>query len=279
MREGSRRLSGIDSAQLDARVILKSITGFDDAALILRAEDALTADQAQKYFNLIERRAQHEPIAYITGDREFWSMDFHVSPDVLIPRADTECLIEAVLERRAVDQPWSILDLGVGSGCLICALLHEMTFARAVGIDSSLAALNVAKLNAERLGLGSRAKFMAGDWGRAISQTFDIIITNPPYIPVGDRRNMPPDVTKYEPSDALFAGNDGMDAYRDILDDVPRLLAPGGLFVVEAGDGCADALGEMVSAKLPEAAVSVVNDLKGRPRCVIADRKSFAEKD
>ncbi len=279
MREGSRRLSGIDTAQLDARVILKFVTGFDDAELILRADDQLTENQSETFFKFIERRARHEPIAYITGSREFWSMDFHVTPDVLIPRGDSECLIEAVLAHRAVDKAWSILDLGVGSGCLLCALMHEMPSAQGVGVDASQAALGVATENAERLGLGSRTTFLAGDWGKGIERKFDIIVSNPPYIPEGDRPTMPLDVTEFEPNDALFAGVDGMMAYRDILDDISRLLAPEGLLVFETGDGCAETLVKMVAKTLPRVTVSIVNDLKGRPRGVIADGKSFIEKD
>ena len=279
MREGAARLSGIESAQLDARVLLKCATGYDDAALIMRAQDILAPDHAAIYFELIARRARHEPIAYITGVREFWSLDFQVTPDVLIPRADSECLIEAVLARRSKNKPWTILDLGVGSGCLLCALLHEMPSARGVGVDASNSALSVAKANAERLGLGSRADFVVSDWGAGLTGGFDIIIANPPYIPEGDRQTLPADVVQYEPGDALFAGATGFAAYEAILRDTPRLLAPGGLLVIEAGDRQAIRLADMVAKALPEAVPIIVNDLKGLPRGVLAEGKSFTEKD
>ncbi len=279
MRDGVTRLAGIDTAQLDARVLLKFVTGFDDAGLIMHAHDPLTVDQTTAFFQLIERRARHEPIAYITGTREFWSLDFHVTPDVLIPRGDSECLIDAVLSRRAADQPWSILDLGVGSGCLLCALLHEMPVAHGVGVDVSQAALKIAAGNAKRHGLEARTVFTASDWGKGIDGPFDIIISNPPYIREDDRPTMPLDVTGFEPANALFAGKDGMTAYRAILADIPRLLVPGGLLVFEAGDGHADRLAQLTANSLPGIAVEIVNDLKGRPRGVIADGKSFTEKD
>ncbi|MEO1243695.1 MAG: peptide chain release factor N(5)-glutamine methyltransferase [Pseudomonadota bacterium] len=279
LREGARRLSGLESAQLDARVLLKFVTGFDDADLIARSQGPIDPDARAHFFSLVSRRTLREPVAYIIGVREFWSLEFRVTPEVLIPRADSECLIEAVLERRERQKPWSVLDLGVGSGCLLCALLHEMPAAKGVGVDVSEAALSVAKANADRLGLGRRASFIQGDWGRALEGAFDIIIANPPYIPVGHRAVMPADVSDFEPGSALFSGPDGFDAYAAILKDAPRLLAPGGLIAIEAGDDQAARLDKMVATAFPETVPVIVNDLKGRPRGVVSDQNSFAKKD
>lgn len=279
LREGASILAGCESAQLDARVLMKFVTGLDDAGLILRGAHDMPAEDEAAFLKLIARRAAREPIAYITGVREFWSLDFHVTPDVLIPRADSECLIEAVLKRRAPSKPWTVLDLGVGSGCLLCALLHEMPSARGLGIDRSKAALEVAKDNAARLGLGARASFIAADWASGVEARFDIIIANPPYIPAGEKPALPADVSDFEPSDALFSGTDGFDAYGEILRAAPRLLAPEGLLILEAGDGQAARLRDMVSKALPGAQTTIVNDLKGLARGVLAEGKTFAEKD
>jgi len=279
LREGASILAGCEPAQLDARVLMKFVTGFDDAGLILRGADDMPSEDEAAFFKLIARRAAREPIAYITGVREFWSLDFRVTPDVLIPRADSECLIEAVLKRRDPSKPWTVLDLGVGSGCLLCALLHEMPSARGLGVDRSQTALGVAKDNAARLGLASRASFIAGDWASGIETRFDIIIANPPYIPAGDKPVLPPDVSDFEPCDALFSGADGFDAYHEILRAAHRLLAPEGLLVLEAGDGQAARLRDMVSQALPGAQTTIVNDLKGLPRGVLAKGKTFTEKD
>lgn len=279
LREGARRLSALEPAQLDARVLLKFVTGFDDAGLIARSQDPVDPDTRAHFFSLVSRRALCEPVAYITGVREFWSLEFHVTPEVLIPRADSECLIYAVLERRAKEKPWSILDLGVGSGCLLCALLHEMPAAQGVGVDASEAALSVAKANADKLGFGRRAAFIQSDWGTALDGAFDIIIANPPYIPLRHRAFMPADVSDFEPESALFSGPDGFDAYAAILKDAPRLLAPGGLIVIEAGDDQAARLTDMVATAFPKTVPVIVNDLKGRPRGVVSDQNSFAKKD
>ncbi|MHA7872254.1 MAG: N5-glutamine methyltransferase family protein, partial [Hyphococcus sp.] len=141
LREGAKRLSSLETAQLDARVLLKHVLEYDDAGLIARGRDVLSGDIKSRYFDLLSRRAQHEPIAYITGVKEFWSLDFVVTPDVLIPRPDSECLIEAILARRPPKDDYTILDLGVGSGCLLCALLHELPAAHGVGVDRSAPAL------------------------------------------------------------------------------------------------------------------------------------------
>jgi release factor glutamine methyltransferase len=280
LREGAARLVQSETPRLDARVLLKAATGYDDAKLIAQSHEVLGQDIRDGFFDLIARRQKGEPVAYITGVQEFWSLEFQVTPDVLIPRGDSECLIEAVLSRRSKDSAWSILDLGVGSGCLLCALLHEMPNSTGVGVDKSEKALRMARANAASLGFDCRTAYIVSDWAGAVEGPFDIIIMNPPYIPAGRRESLPVDVSGYEPADALFAGSDGFDDYRAILADAPRILAISGLFVLEVGDGeQARRLAEMLTDFFPGASPEIVNDLEGRARGVLIDRKSFAEKD
>ncbi len=278
LRAAAAQLKAAPTPLLDARILLKLASGLDDAGLIAKSDDPLPAEQANIFSGLITRRASGEPVAYITGIKEFWSLEFHVSPDVLIPRDDSECLIEAVIARRAKDEAYNILDLGTGSGCLLCALLEEFPLSVGTGVDRSPAAIAIARANSQRLGLAPRARFVVGDWAKALEGGFDTIVANPPYIPDGDRPGLRVDVG-YEPANALFAGEEGLDAYRAILADAPRILGSHGLMVFEVGDGQAEKLVEMVTKTFPEAETSTINDLKGRPRGVLADRKSFAEKD
>lgn len=278
LRKGAAALMDSTTAKLDARVLMKHALGVDDAALIARGRDMLTADRLDAFDRLIARRRAREPVAYIIGEKEFWSLSFRVTPDVLIPREDSECIIEAALERRGDSAQKAILDLGTGSGCLLCSLLTEFVDAEGLGVDRSHAALKVAGSNAERLGLTKRAKFMLGDWGGAVQGEFDIIVANPPYIRDGERAQLAPDVAAFEPDQALFAGPDGLDAYRALLKDIPRLLRPDGLLLLEIGENQADMLTKMVSETLPDAVITILSDLAGRPRGVMADRLIIEKK-
>lgn len=277
LRAAAKRLVNSDTPLLDARVLLKFATGYGDAGLIAQGDAALTPTQQKKFDDAIARCAEGEPVAYITGVKEFWSLPFRVGPEVLIPRADSECLIEAALARRTNGEVRTILDLGTGSGCLLCALLYELPAAFGVGIDISPPAAAMARTNAGRLGLAARAAFLGGDWAGAIAGPFDIVIANPPYIRAGDP-DLSPDVGRFEPGSALFAGPDGLDAFRAILADAPRLLAPCGLFIIECGADQAESLAPMVAKTFPDACIEVVQDLKGRLRAVLADGKRSAKK-
>jgi len=192
-----------------------------------------------------------------------------VTPDVLVPRDDSECLIEAVLARRRRDAALQMLDLGAGSGCLLCALMSEYPNSFGVGVERSAKAAAVARINCERLGFADRARIVVGDWAATLAGGFDVIVANPPYIP--DRAKLPVDVAGYEPAGALFAGADGMDAYRAILKAAPSALKPDGLLVFESGEGQADLLAQMLSEALPAAEIFPIYDLKGRERGVGAD--------
>ncbi len=215
---------------------------------------------------LVERRAGGEPIAYILGRREFWSLDLVVTPDVLIPRPDSETLIEAALHEIAPDAVPRILDLGTGSGALLLAALSEWPGAWGLGVDRSLAALDVAQGNAGRLGLCARAAFVQGDWaGALVGGGWDLVLANPPYVATG--AELGPGVAAFEPAGALFAGTDGLDAYRRLIPDLPRLLARGGVAIVEIG--CAQAAVVSKMARNCGLNVQVRPDLGRRDRALI----------
>lgn len=275
IRAGADALPYSQSPRLDARVLAKFVLGCDDAALIARATDPAGASAKKKFKEFVFRRAAGEPIAYITGEKEFWGMPFRVTRDVLIPRGDSECLVETVLEHTDKSAPMRVLDLGTGSGCLLCALLNELPMATGVGVDVSARAVEIARENAKALGLSGRAEVILSDWFSNISGEFDIIIANAPYIPDGDRPDLRVDVSDYEPSLALFAGDDGLDPYRHILDEIGDYLAENGLFVVEYGSPDQGAqLRVMATAKLPNAAQIVIRDIAARERGLALSRRA-----
>jgi release factor glutamine methyltransferase len=240
MRAAVERLAaaGIDSARLDARVLMGFALGRDAGWLIGHRDDALSAADADRFEGLLARREARAPLAYITGEREFWSLSFRVTPATLIPRPETETLIETVLAAFPNrDAAFRILDLGTGSGCILLALLHERPRASGVGIDTSAAALDVAAANAEALGLSGRCEFRLGSWFSTLAdrEVFDAVVTNPPYVTSAEMEELPPEVAGHEPEGALAAGGDGLDAYRDILPGLTGRLRPGGFFAGEIG--------------------------------------------
>lgn len=214
---------------------------------------------------LVDRRMAHEPIAYITGRKGFWSIDIAVAPGALIPRPDSETLIYAAVAHFGKVGPRRILDLGTGPGSLLLAALAEWPGATGLGIDRSADALMQATANADLLGLADRAQFRIGDWGEGIDEAFDLVLCNPPY--VESDAALPADVAEWEPAGALFAGPDGLDDYRRLAPQMPRLIAPGGIACVEIGIDQADAAGALFRAAGLD--VSVRNDLTSRPRCLV----------
>lgn len=268
--------AGIESARADARILVGEAIGIDRATLIGRSDLDLTDDQIAAVQALTARRLQREPIALITGTREFWSLDFTVGPATLIPRPDSETLIEAVLDARPDRSRASrILDLGTGSGCLLLALLSELPHATGLGIDASQGALDIAQGNAARLGLAPRAAFAWGDWTSNLDPErdgrFDIIVSNPPYVTKPDWEQLEDDVRLYEPRTALVGGLDGLNPYRAFGPHMPGLLTPDGLFVCEIGAGQAAEVGEI----LTESGLVVLGarrDLAGIERCLLATR-------
>ena len=251
-----------DTARLDAELLMAHMLGIEREAMLLGRLD----DPAPEGFDaLVARRAAHESVAYIVGHRDFWTIRLAVAPGVLIPRPDSETLIEAAVAHFSAVGPKRVLDLGVGSGALLLAVLAEWHGATGIGIDASPVAVDIARKNAARLGFGHRAAIRAGDWGAGLDERFDLILCNPPYVESGAA--LAPDVREHEPASALFAGVDGLDDYRRLAPQISRLLVPGGLAVVEIGADQADSvLGLFAAAGL---AGSVRRDLGGRDRAVV----------
>lgn len=260
---GTKRLVDSDTPRLDAELLMAHVLGCSRGEVLLRYLDA---NEPVGFAPLIARRAAGEPIAYLIGRREFWTIELAVGPGVLIPRADSETLIEAAQAHFTGRAPMRVLDLGTGPGTLLLAVLAEWRDATGLGVDASATAIDYAKRNAQALGFGPRARFRLGDWAGGIDERFDLILANPPYI--GTDEEMGPGVREHEPGEALFGGADGLDAYRTIVPDLPRLLAPGGAAVLEIGWRQADAVSTMVRAVGLSAAVRT--DLGGRPRAVVA---------
>ncbi len=222
--------AGIEDARREARVILAAAHGVDAAGLLL-----LDTVDAALFEPLVQRRVAREPLAYILGRREFWGLMFEVSPATLIPRPDSETIVEAAL--AACPAPARVLDLGTGTGCLLLAVLHERPGAFGVGVDLVPQAAALAARNAQALGMGTRAAFAAGDWAAALDGTFDLVLSNPPYIPDADIAGLMPEVAAFEPRTALDGGVAGLEAYRRIIADLPRLLRANGVAVLELGVG------------------------------------------
>ncbi len=251
------------SPRLDAELLMAHAMGVSRERLLL---GQLDAPAPTAFAALLTRRLAHEPIAYITGARAFWTIDLAVGPGVLIPRPDSETLIEAAVAHFGAVGPGTILDLGTGPGSLLLAALAEWPGATGLGVDQSATALTMARANADRLGMGNRTAFAIGDWAAGIDQRFDLVLANPPYI--GTAEQLPADVARYEPHEALFTGADGLDDYRIIVPQLPRLLVPGGIAILEIGHRQAEA----VTALLRDAAMGATlrHDLAGRPRAIIA---------
>jgi release factor glutamine methyltransferase len=264
------RAAGIESAQLDARVLLAHALGIDAAQLIAAPDDPVARDAQSRFDESIARRAMREPVARIVGVREFWSRDFALSPAALVPRPETETLIEAaLLARPDRSARLHVLDLGVGSGVLLGALLLERPASSGVGVDRSFDAIAMARANLASIGVADRAQFVCGDWGNSLGARFDLVVANPPYIASGDMEGLPIEVREHDPALALDGGKDGLNAYRAILADLRRLLLPGGTAVLELGEGQ-----EAMVAELARDAHIEVNgpahcDLAGRPRALV----------
>ncbi|WP_172339671.1 peptide chain release factor N(5)-glutamine methyltransferase [Novosphingobium sp. SG751A] len=268
----AQRLSATsDTARLDAEVLMAHALQCSRTDLLLRHMGVPAPDG---FDALIERRARHEPVAHITGHQEFWGLPFRVTSATLIPRGDSETIVEAALDACAA--PARVLDCGTGTGALLLSVLHERSGAQGVGIDASSDALAVAQGNAEALGLGARAQMVLADWtqggwadglGR-----FDLILANPPY--VESSAALDPSVRDYEPASALFAGAEGLDDYRILIPQLPELLHPGGVAVIEIGYQQAQAVGQI--ATQAGFAVKLRLDLADRPRALVLSQERQA---
>lgn len=231
--------AGIDVPALDARLLIGHALSLNHTALATSSDRKLTADEREAIAQLVARRLDDEPVARILGEKEFWGLPFKLSPSALVPRPDTETLVEAAL--AAIDAKTRrndkllIADFGIGSGAILLALLHELPNAFGVGTDRSNEAIATARGNAVALGLASRAAFAMMDFGAALKRGFDLVVSNPPYIPSGDIASLARDVREHDPRLALDGGNDGLDAYRTIARQAPGLLRDDGTIVVEIG--------------------------------------------
>jgi release factor glutamine methyltransferase len=267
LRDTSALLSNVsETPRLDAELLMAHALGMDRSSMLLkRAELAVPAEFA----NLVERRRAHEPVAYIIGRQAFWNLELVVTPDVLIPRADSETLVEAAINAFAGrDGPAQLLDLGTGSGALMLAALSAFPAATGIGIDASAPALGVAKDNAERLGFGGRTQWLhrnwrEADWSDGLGR-FELILCNPPYVETDAALALM--VEEYEPHTALFAGAEGLDDYRILLPHIPALLAPGGKAIFEIGHTQADAVSDL--AKNAGLSAELSHDLAGKPRAL-----------
>jgi release factor glutamine methyltransferase len=265
------RASGIDSPELDARILIGHALGLDHAALAAAGGRSLGGEEERLIDTRAARRLAYEPVARILGVKEFWSLQLRIDAATLVPRPETETIVEAVLAAIAARRPRGdalrIADLGTGSGAILLALLTELPDAFGVGTDTDIRALAVASDNARRLGI-SRAAYVACDMAAALRGPFDIVVSNPPYIPSTDIATLPPEVRLFDPRRALDGGPDGLDFYRAIAAAAPALLAPDGVLAVELGPGQAEPVAALFAAAglapLPPRA-----DLSGTPRALV----------
>ncbi|MEA1014601.1 peptide chain release factor N(5)-glutamine methyltransferase [Sphingosinicella sp. LY1275] len=251
-----------ETARLDAELLMAHALGVERDGLLL---SGLDRDAPEAFETLVRRREAGEPVAYITGRRAFWTIELEVGPGVLVPRPDSETLIDAALAHFGKTGPKTILDLGTGPGSLLLAALDQWPEARGWGVDRSEAALAIAIRNAERLGLADRANFVRGDWGEGLDARFDLILCNPPYIEAS--ASLPRDVAEWEPHEALFAGPDGLADYRRLAPQIGALLAPGGIACFEIGAGQEADAGALFRAAGFD--VAARKDLAGHARCLV----------
>ena len=261
---------GIESSRLEAELLLAATLGLDRIGLYVNFERPLDADESAAFRERVQRRAQREPLQYILGETEFWSLMFNVDPAVLVPRADTEVLVEEALMR--IEGPARVLDVGTGSGAIGIALAHEKPEILVTALDCSEPALAVAHSNAQRNGVADRVICLAGDLAALPAGPFEMVVSNPPYIPTKDWQELMPEVRNHEPRLALDGGGDGLEAYRQLACQVCRILTPGGWLLVEVGIGQAEEVTALFKAAgLKE--ISQRDDYAGIPRVVMAKSK------
>ncbi|HEX8232072.1 MAG TPA: peptide chain release factor N(5)-glutamine methyltransferase [Caulobacteraceae bacterium] len=266
------KAAGVEQPVIDARLLLEAAAGVDRMAILTDPHRELSGDQAQALDAYVERRARREPVSRILGRKGFWKIMVKVTPEVLSPRPDTETIVDLALRAFPKGQPFTILDLGVGSGAILLAILAERPAARGLGTDVSEEAIAVARENAANLDLNTRAAFLRGDWTSGLAdENFDLVVSNPPYIPSAEIDRLDPEVSEHDPRPALDGGPDGLDAYRELAPEILRVLKPLGIFAVEIGWDQATA----VRALFEQAGardVQVIPDLANRDR-VVTGRK------
>jgi release factor glutamine methyltransferase len=260
--------AGLDTPDLDARLLLADALEVDAVEIAVRPHRTLGPEATTRLAGFARRRLAQEPVGRILGRREFWSLPFALSPETLEPRPETETVVETALSLVPDRQTGlRILDLGTGSGCLLVALLHELPRATGLGIDRSPGALATARGNAMRNGVGGRAAFVAADWAATLNARFDLIVSNPPYIPAPDVAGLAPEVREHDPRAALDGGDDGLAAYRTIFSEAAALLALPGTLVVEIGSGQEQPVRDLAVARNLRV-VALGRDLGGRPRAL-----------
>lgn len=273
------RAAAIENPRLEARLLLAHALGCRTEDLLRDPRAPVPPDAAAAFGSALRRRLAREPMAHILGHQGFWTLDLLVSSATLVPRADSEALIEAALEALpARERVRRVLDLGTGTGCLLLAALSEFPSALGVGVDRVPAAAALARANAARNGLADRALVLAGDWAAAIGEaTFDLVLCNPPYIESAAIPELMPEVARHEPGTALDGGQDGLDAYRTVVAELPRLLAPGGVGILELGAGQRAAVEALAEERglVPQACRE---DLGGVPRALVMARSGPQKK-
>ena len=260
------------SANLDARLLAQHVLGWDTARLLARAGEAAPAQFATAYEPLVARRAAREPLAYITGHREFFGLEFEVTPDVLIPRPETEIIVEAVLSSMPASQLFTMIDACTGCGNIAVAVATQRHNARIVATDVSPAALEVARRNAARHEVETRVMFVQADLFAEVAGPVDVITANPPYVPQRSASGLQPEVGGYEPHCALFGGDDGLEMVRRVVTEAPPLLRPGGLLLFEFGLGQEVEVETFVKQSAELALVDLKRDLQGIARTAVAKR-------
>ncbi|HEX4039674.1 MAG TPA: peptide chain release factor N(5)-glutamine methyltransferase [Acidobacteriaceae bacterium] len=270
LHRGVERLQALPQGRRDAQLLLLRVLNRDAAWLLTHPEAALNDEQQERYDAWIARRERHEPMQYILGEQEFYGLRFRVSRDVLIPRPETEHVVEAVLARVPRNATVRICDVGTGSGAIAVALAYTMPEAEVTGLDRSRGALVVARENAQRHGMAERVRFLESDLLEAVhGEQFDVVVSNPPY--VGEHEVLEPQVAEYEPRAALFAGPTGLEVVRRLIPEAGEALVPGGWLVLEMGQGQRDAVAGLLAGWEE---VSFVQDLQGISRVAIARRRA-----
>jgi len=265
------QMEGVPEARREAGSLLSFVIGRDRTFLIAHADDELNHGQVDQFRGVVERRAAGEPLQYITGVQDFFGREFRVTPDVLIPRPETELLVEAALEVSKAAK--FICDVGTGSGCIAITLLCELNGARAVAIDKSPAALDVAKLNAQKLSVAERAEFIVSDCFDSLDpQEFDLIVSNPPYVSAGVIAGLQREVRDHEPLVALSPGPDGLTVIRRLIHEAPQFLKPNGHLIMEIGFDQGEAVQQLIDARVWES-LEIRPDLQCIPRIVVLRKR------
>ena len=262
------KAAGVDGPVIDARLLVEAAAGATRTDIIAEPKRPLTVEQQQTLEDYIARRERREPVSHILGRKGFWKIMVQVTADVLTPRPDTETLVELALRHFPEDRAFSLLDLGVGSGAILLAILAERPAAKGLGVDVSEEALAVARENAANLGLAGKVALLRGDWTQGLGEaSFDLVVSNPPYIPSRDIAGLQPEVSRYEPRLALDGGVDGLDAYRILAPEIMRVVKPGGRFLVEIGFDQSKAVEALFKAA-GGAEVETFKDLSNKDRVV-----------